>query len=78
MLRFTLPVIPKLTLPAVIDILAVTVLIYNFFLMVRGRRAAHVLSGIWVLLIAYLIAVWARLELLRTYWPPWRLTPRSR
>ena len=58
--------IPKLTLTAVIDILAVAVLIYNFFLMVRGRRAAHVLSGIWVLLVAYLIAVWAHLELLRT------------
>ncbi len=58
--------IPKLTVPAVIDILAVAVLIYNFFLMIRGRRAAHVLSGIWVLLVAYLIAVWAKLELLRT------------
>ena len=49
-----------------IDILAVAVLIYNFFLMVRGRRAAHVLSGIWVLLMAYLVAVWAHLELLRS------------
>lgn len=58
--------IPKLTLTSVIDILAVAVLIYNFFLMVRGRRAAHVLSGIWVLLVAYVIAVWARLELLRS------------
>lgn len=64
--HFTSPGIPKLTVISVIDILAVAVLIYNFFLMVRGRRAAHVLSGIWVLLIAYLIAVWAHMELLRS------------
>lgn len=63
---FTPPGIPKLTVVSVIDILAVAVLIYNFFLMVRGRRAAHVLSGIWVLLIAYLLAVWAHMELLRS------------
>ncbi len=64
--QFLIPVIPKLTVTAVIDILAVAVLIYNFFLMVRGRRAAHVLSGIWVLLVAYIVAVWAHLELLRS------------
>src|SRR5579884_3553673 len=63
---FPWPAMPKITITSVIDILAVAVLIYNFFLMVRGRRAAHVLSGIWVLLVAYLIAVWAHLELLRT------------
>src|SRR5579863_1011782 len=66
MTLFSLPVIPKVTVTAVLDILAVAALIYNFFLMIRGRRAAHVLSGIWVLLVAYLIAVWARLELLRS------------
>jgi diadenylate cyclase len=64
--QFSLPAMPKVTVTAVFDILAVAVLIYNFFLMVRGRRAAHVLSGIWVLLIAYLVAVWAHLDLLRT------------
>jgi diadenylate cyclase len=62
---FPLPAIPKVTLTSVIDVLAVAVLIYNFFLMVRGRRAAHVLSGIWVLLLAYAIAVWTHLDLLR-------------
>ncbi len=64
--QFSLPVIPKLTVTSVVDILAVAVLIYNFFLMVRGRRAAHVLSGLWVLVVSYLIAVWAHLELLRS------------
>jgi diadenylate cyclase len=65
-MQFTPPVLPKLTVTSVIDILAVAVLIYNFFLMIRGRRAAHVLSGIWVLLLAYAISVWTHLELLRS------------
>jgi len=33
---------------------------------IRGRRAAYVLSGLWVLTIVYLIAVYAHLELLRS------------
>jgi diadenylate cyclase len=64
--QLTMPVMPKVTVTSVIDILAVALLIYNFFLMVRGRRAAHVLSGIWVLLVAYAIAVSTHLDLLRT------------
>jgi len=60
------PVFAKLTPIAIIDILAVAFLIYQFILIVRGRRAAHVLTGLWILVLAYLIAVWARLELLRT------------
>jgi diadenylate cyclase len=59
-------VFAKLTPIAIIDILAVAFLIYQFILIVRGRRAAHVLTGLWILVVAYLIAVWARLELLRT------------
>jgi diadenylate cyclase len=58
--------IPKLTLSSAIDILAVAVLIYNFFLMLRGRRAAHVLGGLGLLVAAYLIAVYTHLELLRS------------
>jgi len=61
-----LPVIPKLTVTAVIDILAVAFLIYQFIGIVRGRRAAHVLTGLWILGVVYLIAVWARLDLLRS------------
>lgn len=64
--EFLLPVIPKLTVTAVIDIVAVAFLIYQFIAIVRGRRAAHILTGIWILGVIYLIAVWARLELLRT------------
>src|ERR1051326_4757269 len=57
---------PALTWVSAIDILIVAVLIYQFILMVRGRRAAHVLTGILILLAVYVLAVWARLELLRS------------
>ncbi len=56
----------KLTPTAMIDILAVAFLIYQFIVIVRGRRAAHVLTGLWILVVIYLVAVWAHLELLRT------------
>jgi diadenylate cyclase len=61
-----LPVIPKLTVFSAIDILAVAVLIYNFVLLLRGRRAMNVFGGLWVLLAVYFAAVWLRLELLRS------------
>lgn len=64
--QLLLPVIPKLTLLHALDILAVATLVYNLFLMVRGRRAAHVLVGLIVLLGAYVIAAWARLEAFRS------------
>jgi diadenylate cyclase len=60
------PVMPKLTATAMLDILAVAFLIYQFILIVRGRRAAHVMTGLWILVVVYLISVWAKLELLRT------------
>src|SRR5271155_5041442 len=64
--QISLPVIPKLTFTSVIDILAVAILIYQMLVIIRGRRAAYVLSGLWVLVIVYLIAVYAHLELLRS------------
>jgi diadenylate cyclase len=57
---------PKLTVTSVIDILAVAVLFYNFVVVLRGRRAMHVFNGLAVLAAAYGIAVWLKLELLRT------------
>jgi len=65
MFQHWIPVIPKLTVTSVIDILAVSALIYNFMLMLRGRRAISVLSGLWLLVITYVVAVWLKLELLR-------------
>jgi len=63
---FLLPIISKLTVLSLIDILAVAVLIYQFIMIVRGRRAAPILTGIGVLLLVYLGAVWAHLDLLRS------------
>ncbi len=57
---------PKFTITSLIDIFAVALLIYQFIAIVRGRRAAHVLTGLWVLVVIYLIAVWAHLDLLRS------------
>jgi diadenylate cyclase len=61
-----LPEIPRLTWTACADILLVSVLIYQFILIVRGRRAAHILSGLGIVCGVYFIAIWAKLELLRT------------
>jgi diadenylate cyclase len=58
--------LPSLTWTSAIDIFVVAVLIYQFIVIVRGRRAAHILTGIGVLIAIYLVSVWARLELLRT------------
>ena len=51
---------------AVLDILLVAALIYQFFLLVRGRRAVQVLAGVGVLGVAYALSIVAGLELLRT------------
>jgi diadenylate cyclase len=61
-----MPTLPSLTITSVIDILLVAYLIYQFLMMVRGRRAAPILAGITLLAAVYLISVWMRLELLRT------------
>jgi diadenylate cyclase len=58
--------LPKLTVTAAIDILIVAFLIYQLIMVVRGTRAAHVLAGIGVLLLAYALSAWAGLELLRS------------
>jgi diadenylate cyclase len=61
-----LPDLPPLTFNSAIDILIVALLIYQFLMIIRGRRAVHVLIGIGVLAVIYAIAVWAKLDLLRT------------
>jgi diadenylate cyclase len=58
--------LPPLTITAAIDIVIVAVLIYQCLLIIRGRRAVHVLLGLGVLGLMYAIAIWARLELLHT------------
>ncbi|MBM3811220.1 MAG: TIGR00159 family protein [Acidimicrobiia bacterium] len=57
---------PKLTLLAVIDILVTAFLIYQFLIIIRGRRAANILSGVFVLIAIYLASLYAGLEMLPT------------
>jgi diadenylate cyclase len=57
--------LPQLTWLAVVDILLVAFLIYQILSIVRGRRAAQVLTGLIILVGAYLIAANTGLELLR-------------
>ena len=59
-------ILSKLTLLSVIDILAIAVLLYQFALVVRGRHAAHILTGFSVLMVVYLLAIRLHLELLRS------------
>jgi diadenylate cyclase len=56
---------PRLTLTAIIDILAVAILIYELLLIVRGTRAAQILLGIGTLILIYAASVYAGLEALR-------------
>ena len=61
-----LPLLPKLTIASIVDIIAVAVILYQLVLMIRGRHTAHILTGIFTLVFVYAIAVWAHLELLRS------------
>ena len=56
--------LPKLTLLGAIDILVVAFLIYELIMIVRGTRAAHILSGILTLIVIYNLSLWLHLELL--------------
>jgi diadenylate cyclase len=58
--------LPRLAPAAVLDILIVAVLIYEFLMMVRGRRGAQVLLGVGVCVGLYAVAALAGLRLLRT------------
>ena len=58
--------LPPLSITAVTDIVFVAILIYQFLLIIRGRRAVHVLLGLCVLGLIYAAAVWAKLQLLHT------------
>src|SRR5580698_8458419 len=58
--------IPRLTVAAVIDILAVAFVIYQLLEIVRGTRAAHILVGILAVVITYEVALRTGLEALRS------------
>ena len=63
---YLLPAIPTLTVTAVVDIIAVSFVIYQLLLIIRGTRAAHILAGIAAVIIAYELALRAGLEALRS------------
>ncbi len=56
----------KITIITVFDITLVAILIYQFAINVRGRRAAQILLGLFILLGAYLAALRLGLDLLST------------
>ena len=60
---------PLSTLPRpgptdIVDILIVAILIYQFLLLIRGRRAVHILFGLGIVGVIYGIATWAKLQVL--------------
>ena len=57
---------PRFTWSAVLDILLTAFIIYQFIIIVRGRRSAAMLAGLLVLVLVYLGSVYAKLEMLRT------------
>jgi diadenylate cyclase len=57
---------PHFTKYFVLDILAVWFLIYQLLQIIRGTRAAHILTGILTVVIAYQLAVYMNLEALRS------------
>jgi diadenylate cyclase len=58
--------LPPITIRSVIDILAVAFIVYQALQIIRGTRAAHVLTGILAVVIIYEIAARTGLEALRT------------
>ena len=58
------PSIPHLTPVAVLDIALVAFLIYHFLMIVRGRRAAHMLVGVLILALIYGFAARFGLEMI--------------
>jgi diadenylate cyclase len=58
--------LPHLTITAIVDILLVAFLIYQFLMIVRGRRAAHILAGVLILTGMYVAAAALNLDLIRT------------
>ena len=65
-LTSSLTLLPRISFAALIDIVVVAFLIYQFILIVKGRRAGHVLIGLAILMALYVVAVQFRLELLRS------------
>ncbi|HYI95528.1 MAG TPA: diadenylate cyclase CdaA [Bryobacteraceae bacterium] len=57
---------PHLTITSIVDILLVAFLVYQFLMILRGRRAAHILLGVLILTAMYSAASVLGLDLIRT------------
>jgi len=66
MIETILSQMPRFTWSAALDILVTAFIIYQFIIIVRGRRSAAILAGLLVLVLVYLGSVYAKLEMLRT------------
>src|SRR5579883_220516 len=64
LLASPLSALPRPTLTDIVDILIVAILIYQFLLLIRGRRAVHILFGLGIVALIYGISTWAKLEVL--------------
>lgn len=60
----TPPVWPHISLVAIVDILLVAILIYQFLVLIRGTRAVTMLVGVAVLALAFYFARWGELRTL--------------
>jgi diadenylate cyclase len=58
----TPPVWPHISLIAIVDILLVAILIYQFLVLIRGTRAVTMLVGVAVLALAFYFARWGELR----------------
>jgi diadenylate cyclase len=59
-----LSALPRPSPTDIVDILIVAVLIYQFLLLIRGRRAVHILFGLGIVALIYGVATWAKLQVL--------------
>jgi diadenylate cyclase len=57
-------ILPRLTWLEVVDIVVVAFLIYQFLMIIRGRRAAHILTGVALLAVIYGVSLLLGLRLL--------------
>ncbi|MCP5111760.1 MAG: TIGR00159 family protein, partial [bacterium] len=59
--------LPELTLSAIVDIAVVAFLLYQFFMIIRGRRAVHIVTGVLILVGLYVVSVMIGLGLLSRF-----------
>lgn len=64
LLAYPLSSLPAPSVIDILDILIVAVIIYQFLLLTRGRRAMHILFGLAIVAVVYAIATWAKLQVL--------------